>query len=153
MLYQNGLRTMNAIYGSSLLPKVFESFGSHKEDISFHEIFAIYGIYLSDYTVLDPIQTEAVVYAAISSLGLGGPGNWHLRGMGRMLGAHDQDTQSDEAKQIIIELMNLREAVMEIIRFVGNDYVARARLDKWATVDSMVREFGGWGEKVDLGRI
>ncbi|KAJ5082022.1 hypothetical protein N7532_011065 [Penicillium argentinense] len=152
VFYQRGERTMKAIYGTSLLPKIFDSFGDHKEDISFHEIFAVYGLFLSDYAILTPIQTEAVVYATISSLGLGAPGTLHLRGMGRILGASGQDTQSDEAEQIITQLTNLREAVMEIIRFVGDDYATRARLDKWATVDSMLREFGGWGEKETLNQ-
>lgn len=99
-IFDRGLTTINAIYGSSLLDKVFDSWGSHKEDVRFNDLFAIYGLYLSDFDVLTALEAEAVVYATISCLGLGGPGNWHLRGMGRMLGARGTDQDSAEAHNI-----------------------------------------------------
>lgn len=69
---------MTTIYGSSLLTQVLNSFGAHKEDIKFAEIFTIYGLYFSDHNALTPVETKAVVYASISCLGLPGPGDWHL---------------------------------------------------------------------------
>lgn len=145
-VFDRGSATINAIYGSSLLNKVFDSWGSHKEDVRFNELFAIYGLYLSDFDILTPLETEAVVYATISSLGLGGPGNWHLRGMGRMLGAHVTDQDSAQAHKIREQLNNLREAVQTVVRFAGDDFVHNAKLHEWATVESMLGEFGGWGD-------
>lgn len=74
-IYERGNETINTIYGASLLNKVFNYWGSHKEDVKFNEIFAIYGLWLSDFEFLTPLETEAVVYSSISCLGLGGPGN------------------------------------------------------------------------------
>lgn len=145
-IFDRGLTTINAIYGSSLLDKVFASWGSHKEDVRFNELFAIYGLYLSDFDVLTALEAEAVIYATISCLGLGGPGNWHLRGMGRMLGARGTDQDSAEAQNITEQLNNLREAVQTVVRFVGDDFVHNAKLDKWATVESMLGEFKNWSD-------
>lgn len=145
-IYDRGKKTINDIYGPQLLPKIFDTWGSHKEDFKFNELFAVYGLYLSDFEILTPVQAEAVVYAVISCLGFGGPGNWHLRGMGRMLGARGKGSDSAEMGRIKSQLNSLREAVMDVVRFVGDDFVGRARLEKWATVDSMLSEFGGWGD-------
>lgn len=145
-IYDRGNKTMNAIYGPALLPKIFDTWGSHREDIRFSETFAIYGLYLSDFEILTPVEAEAVVYSTISCLGLGGPGNWHLRGMGRMLGARGKDSHSAQQRKIKLQLNNLREAVMDIVRFAGQDFAERARLEEWATVDSMLSEFKGWGD-------
>lgn len=145
-IHNRGSKTMTAIYGSALLPKIFDTWGSHREDVRFNETFAVYGLYLSDFEVLTPIEAEAVVYASISCQGFGGPGNWHLRGMGRMLGARGKDNQSAASTKIKSQLNNLRQAVMEIVRFVGDDFAERAKLDKWASVDSMLAEFVGWGD-------
>lgn len=144
-IYDRGSRTINAIYGPTLLPQIFDTWGSHREDVRFNEIFAIYGLYLSDFEVLTPLETEAVVYATISCLGLGGPGNWHLRGMGRMLGAKgNEDTAKN--REVKGQLKGLRSAVMAVVKFAGEDFVARAMLDKWADVESMLAAFEGWGE-------
>lgn len=71
-IYNRGEETINNIYGKALLPKIFATWGSHKEDMVFNEIFTFYGMYLSDFEFMTPIETEAVVYASISCLGLGG---------------------------------------------------------------------------------
>ena len=145
-IYDRGLATINNIYGSTLLPKIFDSWGSHKEDMRFAEIFTFYGLYLSDFEVLTPLETEAVVYTSISCLGLGGPGNWHLRGMGRVLGARGSNSKREDMEEIKNQLMDLRQAVMTVVEFIGEDYVRRAKLEKWANVESMLRGFGGWGD-------
>src|SRR5690348_18508649 len=103
-IYDRGLATINTVYGASLFADVTNAWGVHKEEIKFNEIFALYGLYLSDFQVLTPLETEAVVYSSISCLGLGGPGNWHLRGMGRLLGARGSDDKSDKMKEILDEL-------------------------------------------------
>lgn len=145
-IYDRGLATINTIYGESLLNKIFDSWGIHKEDVKFNEIFALYGLYLSDFSVLTPLETEAVVYSSISCLGLGGPGNWHLRGMGRLLGARGSHDSSAEMKVILKQLMDLKKAVVSVVRFVGEEFVARAKLDKWADAASVSRDLGGWGD-------
>ena len=144
-IHDRGSKTINAIYGPYLLPKIFDTWGSHKEDIKFNELFAVYGLYLSDFELLTPLETEAVVYATISCLGLGGPGNWYLRGMGRMLGARGKSDSGKNA-EVKGQLKNLRSAVITAVKFVGEDFVARAKPDQWADVEKMVVDFEGYGD-------
>ncbi|KAK5550942.1 hypothetical protein LTR46_011051 [Exophiala xenobiotica] len=47
-IYDRGQKTINSVYGKSLLGNVFTSYGSHKEDFKFTEIFTLYGLYLSE---------------------------------------------------------------------------------------------------------
>ncbi|KAI7760917.1 hypothetical protein LZL87_008129 [Fusarium oxysporum] len=144
-IYNRGLQTINTIYGEELLNNIFNTWGSHKEDVKFNEIYTLYGLWLSDFEVLTPLETEAVVYSSISCLGLGGPGNWHLRGMGRLLGAKGKDDASEEMKEILQKLNNLKEAVVSVVHFVGQEFVNKAKLDKWADATSVSRDLGGWG--------
>ncbi|KAJ5101214.1 hypothetical protein N7456_007266 [Penicillium angulare] len=144
-IYDRGQTTINTIYGGRLLEKVFESFGSHKEDVKFQEIFTLYGLYLSDFEILTPIETEAVVYASISCLGLEVPGKWHLRGMGRLMGARGTYNDSEEMSKIVGQLIDLKQAVESVVGFVGDDFEARARPGEWATPAAVMKDLGGWG--------
>jgi Ca2+-binding EF-hand superfamily protein len=145
-IYDRGQETINSVYGAALLSKVFNSYGSHKEDFKFTEIYTLYGLYLSDFEVLTPLETEAVVYSSISCLGLGGPGNWHLRGMGRLLGARGNDGESEEMKKIFDQLQNLKQAVVSVVEFVGGNFLIKAKLGKWASPEGVTRDMGGWGD-------
>jgi hypothetical protein len=145
-IHDRGFETLNTIYGAPLLEKIFGAWGEHKEDVKFVEIFAVYGLFLSDFQYLTPRETEAVVYSSISCLGLGGPGNWHLRGMGRVLGARGTDETTDEMKQVLGQLQSLKEAVVSVVEFVGEDFVAKAKVQNWADAESVARDLGGWGE-------
>jgi hypothetical protein len=145
-IYERGQATINTIYGAPLLENIFQSFGSHREDVKFNEMYTLYGLYLSDFEVLTPLETEAVVYSSISCLGLGGPGNWHLRGMGRLLGARGTDDQSEKMRRVMTLLMNLKQAVVTVVEFVGDEFKARAHLDKWADPATVANKLGGWGD-------
>jgi hypothetical protein len=145
-IHDRGLATINTIYGAPLLDKIFSSWGSHKADMKFVEIFALYGLFLSDFEYLTPLETEAVAYSSISCLGLGGPGNWHLRGMGRMLGARGTDETGDNMKQISSQLESLKGAVVSVVEFVGEEFLAKAKIQNWADAKSVARDLGGWGE-------
>ena len=145
-IYKRGEGTVDSVYGKSLLKNVFDSYGSHREDFKFTEIYTLYGLYLSDFEVLTPLETEAVVYSSISCLGLGGPGNWHLRGMGRLLGARGKDEQSEKMKQILDQLKNLKQAVVSVVEFVGGDCLTKAKLEKWAKPEGVASGMGGWGD-------
>jgi hypothetical protein len=145
-IYDRGFETLTTIYGAPLLEKIFGAWGEHKEDLKFVEIFGIYGLFLSDFQYLTPRETEAVVYSSISCLGLGGPGNWHLRGMGRVLGARGTDESTDEMKHILDQLQSLKEAVVNVVEFVGDEFVAKAKVQNWADAESVARDLGGWGD-------
>lgn len=62
-----------------------------------------------------------------------------------MLGARDRNSDSDEAVRIKGQLNKLREAVMNVVKFVGDDFVHRAKLESWATVESILGEYKSWG--------
>lgn len=71
-IYERGQATINTIYGAPLLENIFQSFGSHREDVKFNEMYTLYGLYLSDFEVLTPLETEAVVSLDLLS-GVGWP--------------------------------------------------------------------------------
>jgi hypothetical protein len=66
---QRGQKTIDSIYGP-LLPKIFAGFGAHKADIVHVEIRHVYGLYLSDHSVLNAIESEVVVLTGILCTGL-----------------------------------------------------------------------------------
>ena len=44
----------------------------------------VYGLFLSDHTILDQVETEIVVLSGIMSQNLHAETSWHLRGMRRI---------------------------------------------------------------------
>lgn len=64
-----------------------------------------------------------------------------------MLGARGQDDGTTSKNSVKTHVMRLRDAVMLVVEFVGEDFVKRAKLEKWATVDTMLSDFDGWGEE------
>lgn len=147
-IHDRGAATADTVYGPNLLPQIFNTWGSHKEDVKFNELFVAYGLYLSDFEVMTPLETEAVVYSTISCLGLKGPGLWHLRGIGRLLGARDKGERKvdDELlRRIEGQVRQMKEAVIAVVRFVGNNFVESANVEAWATIEDVVNELDGWG--------
>lgn len=114
--------------------------------MKFNELFTVYGLYLSDFEYLTALETEALVYTSITCQGLRGPGLWHLRGMGRLLGARGSDDETDEMRRIKDQLRALKVAVITVVEFVGEEFVRRARIEAWGNVGDVVRELGGWGD-------
>lgn len=143
--HARGMQTINTIYGQ-LLTKIFRSWGDHTQDLQFNEVFTVYGLYLSDFEVMTPLETEAVVFTTISCTGLRGPSLWHMRGMGRLLGARGSNEDTDDMKKIKDILKNLRVAMMSIVEWVGEDYVRKANTRAWVNVEDVVEELDGWGE-------
>ena len=111
------------------------------------ELFTVYGLYLSDHTVLTPLETELVVFVTISCLGLGtGPALWHLRGLGRLLGARGSDEKTNEMARVKDAMRGVKVAAMGVVEFVGEEFLRKAKLDSWPNVGDVVRVLGGWGE-------
>ena len=148
-IHDRGAATAGTIYGPTLLPQIFDTWGSHKEDMKFNELFVAYGLYLSDFEVMTPLETEAVVYSIISCLGLKGPGLWHLRGIGRLLGARDKGESKvgdDRLRSIEVQVMEMKEAALAVVNFVGRSFVVSANVGAWATIEDVVNELDGWGD-------
>ena len=151
-VHARGTLTIGTIYGPSLLPKIFSSFGAHSADIQFMELFSVYGLYLSDFEVLSPLETELVVFTAISCTGLRGPSLWHMRGLGRLLGARGNDENTEKMNRIKDSLRSVKVGVMSVVDWVdgpggANEEMARkVRMSNWVNVGDVVRELGGWGD-------
>jgi hypothetical protein len=63
-----------------------------------------------------------------------------------MLGARGTDETSDGMKQILGQLESLKEAVVSVVEFVGEEFLSKAKIQKWADAKSVARDLGGWGE-------
>lgn len=147
-IHARGTNTINSIYGRDLLyNQIFPQWSHHSADIQFHELFTVYGLFLSDFEFLTPLETELVVFTTIHCLGLGtGPALWHLRGLGRLLGARGTDENKEDVRRAKDMLRNVKVSAMAAVEFVGEEYVQRAKFDTWPNVGDVSRVIGGWGE-------
>lgn len=106
------------------------------------ETAILYGQFLSEHSILDAVESETVVLCSILCTGFRGPGMWHLRGLGRLLGA--RGIEGNET--VLQDLDKTREAIVECVRWCGLEMVARTRVEDWPRVVDMVSELGGLGE-------
>ena len=117
------------------------SWGQHRADFEHMETSVLYGQFLSEHSDLNAIESETVVLSSILCTGLRSPGMWHLRGLGRLLGARGK---GDDA--VLKDLESVRKAVVECVRCCGDEMIRRTRLEEWPTVRDVVNELGGFGE-------
>ncbi len=149
-LHARGIETITSVYGT-LWKDIFSAFGPHRGEVGFHELAVVYGLYLSDFDRLSPIETELVAYACITCQGLRGPALWHVRGMGRVLGARGRADSKRQAAAVAA-VTGVRTAIATTVKFCGPEMVRRSNLDQppttsgWPDVDDVVRELGGWGD-------
>lgn len=144
-LHSRGIETITSIYGT-LWTSIFSTFGPHRGPVGLHELTVVYGLYLSDFTYLTALETEVVAYTCITCQGLRGPGLWHVRGLGRVLGARGVDDEVARVRRVKDVLRGVKVAAALVVEFCGDEMVARARLDMWPNVGDVLRELGGWGE-------
>ena len=104
------------------------------------ETSILYGQFLSDHSVLDAVESETVVLSSILCTGFRSPGMWHLRGLGRLLGARGQ------GGDMLKDLESIREAIMECVRWSGSEMTARTRLEEWPSGADVVNDLGGFGD-------
>jgi hypothetical protein len=108
------------------------------------EVAHVYGLYLSDHSVLSAIESEVVVLTAILCTGLRSPGLWHVRGLGRLLGARGPDAEND-VKDVI---RGVKMAAIAVVEFCGPKMEERVRLQEWPNVGDVSRELSGFGDDV-----
>lgn len=151
-LHARGVETITSIYGT-LWPAIFRSFGPHRRQVGLHELTVVYGLYLADFTQLSALETEVVAFTNITCQGLRGPSLWHVRGLGRVLGARGTDEESARMRRVKDVLRGVKVAVATAVEWVGEEMVVRSRLDGgrgggqgWPNVGDVVRELGGWGD-------
>ena len=83
-------------------------FGSHLQDIRWQQERIVYGIFLSDHSVLTDVETEMAVLSALMCGRNQRPKIWHLIGL-RQLGPTFEDSQK------------MHEAMKMVARFCGVD--------------------------------
>ena len=118
-----------------------------------HELGIVYGLYLSDFTILSALETELTVLTSIQCQGHRGPSLWHVRGMGRVLGARGSSDENAKVRRVKDVIRGIKVAMMKAVEFCGPEMVQRSRLDGgldglqgWPNVGDVVRELGGWGD-------
>jgi len=87
-----GTRFLQTLYKENI-DSIFASWGAHSKDFEWMEKHVIYGMYLSDHSVLSPIETELVTLTSIMCQGISAPTIWHLRGL-RRLGPSGEDVEN-----------------------------------------------------------
>ncbi|KAG9240793.1 hypothetical protein BJ878DRAFT_524182 [Calycina marina] len=97
--YQRGKDWLNTIYKHNQI-STDDAFAAHK-DITFVNYQITYGFYLSDMTILGPIETELVTLSGIMIQNIARLTGWHLRGI-RRVGVSKEDV---ELVQQCIELI------------------------------------------------
>jgi hypothetical protein len=152
-LHARGVDTIKTIYGS-LWQNIFSTFGPHRTEVGLHELTIVYGLYLSDFRHLSALETELVAFTSITCQGLRGPALWHVRGLGRVLGARGVDEETQKMRRVKDVVRGVKVAVASVVEFVGDEMVRRSGLDAnasvgglgWPNVGDVVRELGGWGD-------
>ncbi|KIW32546.1 uncharacterized protein PV07_04077 [Cladophialophora immunda] len=150
-LHARGIEAITSIYGT-LWPRIFQTFGPHRAQVGIHEIAIVYGLYLGDFSTLTALETELVAFASITCQGLRGPSLWHVRGLGRVLGARGADDENPRMRRVKDVVRGVKVAAARAVEFCGPDMVARSGLDAsngglgWPNVGDVGRELGGWGD-------
>jgi len=88
--HERGTAWLQKLYQGNIDP-IFRKFDAHK-DFAWITSEISYGLYLSDHTILDGIDTEMVVLAGIMIQNLRHETHWHLRGT-RRLGVSMEDVE------------------------------------------------------------
>ncbi|KAI9797909.1 MAG: hypothetical protein M1825_005678 [Sarcosagium campestre] len=88
---QRGSAHLESIYKHNLQP-IFNTWGSHAAEFEWLETNIIYGLFLSEFAVLDAVETSLVTVPAMLCQGVKAPTIWHLRGL-RRLGVSQDDVQ------------------------------------------------------------
>jgi hypothetical protein len=88
---EQGYSFMKTLYKHNL-PTIMQTWGEHQVDFEWLEKRIIYGLFLSDHSILNEIETEVVTLSSIMAQGLRVPTLWHIRGLMRM-GISMEDTE------------------------------------------------------------
>ncbi|KAF7510526.1 hypothetical protein GJ744_006372 [Endocarpon pusillum] len=138
---ERGMAMMLRLYGTTLLPKIFDSWGSFRSDVVFLEASIIYGLHLADHSVLTEIQSECVIVALMLCTGFGAPSLWHLRGLCRLLGARGNTVA--ENKEVVDRVQRFEDAVKECVSYYKME--DKAKVAEWPAVADVEKQLGGFG--------
>lgn len=86
-----GTAFLQTLYQQNLAP-IFATFGRHAPYMEWLEHSVIYGLFLSDHTLLTPIESSLTILTSIMCQGIRAATMWHLRGL-RRLGVSEEDVE------------------------------------------------------------
>jgi hypothetical protein len=89
---QRGFDFMLQLYRHNL-PDIMGTWRRHQADVEWLEMRVVYGLFLSDLSVMTGVESEMVVLPAIMAQDILGPTIWHTRGLQR-LGVSKADTNA-----------------------------------------------------------
>lgn len=120
---QRGLDFILQIYRHNL-PAIAASWSRHQIDVEWLEINVVYGLFLSDFSVLSDVEVEIGVLAAITAQDIAGPTCWHIRGTQRLgVSKNDTDVILDVVKKCAAWAgRELKETVKLTTRDVGVEW-------------------------------
>lgn len=113
-----GAKAIQTIYHKNISP-IFNSWGTHSADFAAMEKSVLYGLFLSDDSILSSLEGEIVVWTSIVCQGLRAPSLWHLRGLRRL------GVSREHAEKLVV-------AVKEIGRWCGREDAAQ-----WISVEDL----------------
>lgn len=99
---ERGRELLRRFYGDEI-DLIFNGWGAHSPDFSWLAENIIYGMFFSDERLLDSIETEMIVYAAIACQDLRNPTRRHLRGLRRLGASHQQVAGVTASLKIVAE--------------------------------------------------
>lgn len=105
------------------LPMITRTWGLLESDFLWLEKRIIYGLFLSDHSVLSMIEAELVTLCGILAQGLRQPAMWHVRGLMR-LGVSMEDT----------------EGVCDVVKMVAK-WAGKEGTERWIRADEVDPEF------------
>lgn len=111
-----GTAHLDSLYKENLQP-IFDTWGAHTHEVQWLEKDIIYGVFLSDFSVLDPVETQMVVLPAIMCQGVRGATGWHLRAT-RRLGVSVESVGA------------VQRAVEVVARWAGRDVEGLIRVEE-----------------------
>lgn len=100
-----GSAFLQTLYQQNLAP-LFALFGRHAPYMEWLERSIIYGLFLSDHTLLTPVESSLTILTSIMCQGIRAPTMWHLRGL-RRLGVSEEDVE------------RVQQGVRDVARWAG----------------------------------
>jgi hypothetical protein len=95
-----GYAAMQRLYRHNLDP-IMSTWGAHEADFQWLEKRVIYGLFLSDHSILDALETQVVLLSGIMCQGLNAPTMWHVRGLRRLdVGVEDAETVCSAVRRV-----------------------------------------------------
>lgn len=114
--HERGVAWLKKLYGENLSP-IYDMFESHK-DFGWISSEITYGLYLSDHSILNGVETELVVLSGMLCSNMSREMGWHLRGS-RRIGISSEDCEKVQqcvSLELFLRLYSREEVLLTIMQ-------------------------------------